>query len=309
MYKSNIPSSFLNLISMLKKKIVLLAMAPIIFAINSCVAINYSESKTKSSTTETTVSSKQALSVSTQEAVQEALAKMSPSEEKMLKNCLGGIAASGAGEYKTAIQFYTECLSVLPKEGSEYPAILMYRGFAYYSDGMSKKAIDDYNQSIASQSKGIHSKDTYIRRGDAYSQLGDRNTAIKDYTKAIELDSASAVAYNARARVYSELKKHTQAISDYTKVLKIDPDYLHGYINRGLALSSIGNEKEAIEDYNKAIGLDVNYAAAYYNRALSQSALSNKKAAKIDFQKAADLYLKDGNSVDAQDALNKIKTL
>ena len=58
------------------------------------------------------------------------------------------------------------------------------------------------------------------------SSLGKPEEAIKDYTKAIELDPKDAEAYNNRGTEFSSLGKSEEAIKDYTKAIELNPQYM-----------------------------------------------------------------------------------
>lgn len=134
--------------------------------------------------------------------------------------------------------------------------------------------------------------------------------AITDCSKAIKINPQYANAYNARGDAYYGQGKYELAIADYNKAIELKYDPLSQvYNNRGITYYQQGNYQQAIADYNKAIQIDPNYAEAYYYRGLSRSYLREKQAAIQDLKKAADLYKKQGNIKDSQDALEKIKEL
>ncbi len=85
------------------------------------------------------------------------------------------------------------------------------------------------------------------------------------------------------------------------------------YYNRGISYYSQGNYQQAIEDFTKALSINSNSAIAYAYRADSydnlRDDLRNPKQAIADYQKAAELYKKQGNTKDYQDALVRIKEL
>ena len=49
------------------------------------------------------------------------------------------------------------------------------------------------------------------------------DSAIRDYTKAIELDPKFVDAYNNRGLSYDNKKEYDSAIRDYTKAIELDP--------------------------------------------------------------------------------------
>ena len=81
----------------------------------------------------------------------------------------------------------------------------------------------------------------YIERGDAKAQESDLIGAIKDYTKAIEIDPENAYSYQLRAEIRSESKDHKSAIEDYTRVIEIDPENCYAYFSRAYEKDKLGN--------------------------------------------------------------------
>ena len=76
--------------------------------------------------------------------------------------------------------------------------------------------------------------------------------AIKDYSKAIELNPISAEAYNNRGTAYRELKQWERAIEDYNKAIELNPNYTEAYWNRGIAYPETGQYDESVRDMKKA---------------------------------------------------------
>ena len=66
----------------------------------------------------------------------------------------------------------------------------------------------------------------YNNRGNAFAKLGWKEEAIKDYTKAIELNPEYALAYNNRGKALEDLGERAEAIKDYTKAIELDPQYI-----------------------------------------------------------------------------------
>ena len=89
---------------------------------------------------------------------------------------------------------------------------------------------------------------------------------LADYTKAIELDPKSAMAYINRGVAYAKLKQYEKAIADFTRAIELDPKSASVYIRRGYAYVQLNQYDKAITDYNRAIELDPKSAKAYNNR-------------------------------------------
>lgn len=69
-----------------------------------------------------------------------------------------------------------------------------------------------------------------MNKGHASSKEGDYKTAIKNYSKAIELDTANAEAYFAKGTVKLKDSKFDEAVSDFEKALLFEP-----YFERALS--------------------------------------------------------------------------
>jgi len=88
----------------------------------------------------------------------------------------------------------------------------------------------------------------YMERASVYAQQRDYDNAIKDYSKAIELDSSLVEAYNNRGVIYTVTGDYDKAIADFDHVLQANPDYIPGYNNRSVVYVIQG-------DFEHAIGL------------------------------------------------------
>jgi len=60
-----------------------------------------------------------------------------------------------------------------------------------------------------------------------------------DYTRAIELDSSYADAYNNRGYTYYMQEEYELAIADYDRAIELDPKHPLAYANRVQATQKI----------------------------------------------------------------------
>jgi tetratricopeptide (TPR) repeat protein len=156
----------------------------------------------------------------------------------------------------------------------------------------------------------------------ALHRAGDLNRAVEGYTKAIEIDPKSAVAYNLRGNAFAGLQYFNLGIADQSRAIRIDPKFADALMARGLLMRTRGNFNGAISDFSRVIKLtddpsalfqrglsylgkdDVrraigdftkvieaapNVADAYHQRALAYSRLGDAKRAKADHAKALTL--------------------
>ncbi len=163
----------------------------------------------------------------------------------------------------------------------------------YTNSGNRRSQNGDYLGAIKDYTKAIQLDPDYVaaynNRGSSLDDLGRYEEAIKDYTKAIQLDPDYVAAYNNRGSSLDDLGRYEEAIKDYTKAIQLDPDYDAAYNNRGVSFDNLGRYNEAIKDYTKAIQLDPDYVAAYNNRGVSFDNLGRYEEAIKDYTKAIQL--------------------
>jgi len=164
-------------------------------------------------------------------------------------------------------------------------AHFFYLGYALYEQ-------KDFENSIKAYSTSLELNEyagAYYNRGLAYAKQQRYNEAIKDFDKAIKLNSDYAEAYVGRGLAYAEQQKYDKAIEDYNKAIKLNPDDAKAYYNRGLAYVELGEHERAIKDFDKAIKLNSDDAKAYYNRGIAYAGLGEYNRAIEDFNKAIKL--------------------
>ncbi|MEG3938301.1 tetratricopeptide repeat protein [Microcoleus sp. S36b_A3] len=100
------------------------------------------------------------------------------------------------------------------------------------------------------------------------------------------------------------------AIADYTAAIRLNPNYAQAYNKLGIIHGrNLKDYPAAKADFDRAIEINPNYGDAYYNRARVREFLEDKPGAIADYHKAADLYQKDGNTNDYQDAIKHLEML
>jgi tetratricopeptide (TPR) repeat protein len=120
----------------------------------------------------------------------------------------------------------------------------------------------------------------FFTHGVAHEKRGDLEWAVDDYTHAIRLKPAFALAYKNRALAYEAIAiqyddraGYDRAIADLSSAIQLKPDYTLAYNKRAGAYSNrarFRNNKHdyalAVADYTRAIALAPQYAEAYAGR-------------------------------------------
>ncbi|MEK7432113.1 MAG: tetratricopeptide repeat protein, partial [Cyanobacteriota bacterium] len=83
--------------------------------------------------------------------------------------------------------------------------------------------------------------------------------AVNDYTKVINLKPTAKVYHN-RGSSYAQLKDYESAIKDFTKALELSDIESETYYLRGFSYESIDQKEKSVADYEKACKL--NYTTA-----------------------------------------------
>ncbi len=131
--------------------------------------------------------------------------------------------------------------------------------------------------------------DAHYNRAWLMEFKGDLEGALKDYSRATELNKKHVDAYYNRGLVYVKMKKYEEAIKDFSEVLKTNPRSLDAMVNRANAYLAQGKTGPALRDYNDAIKIKPRDGDLYYNRAAAYHASGDDEKAKEDHQKAEEL--------------------
>jgi tetratricopeptide (TPR) repeat protein len=190
------------------------------------------------------------------------------------------------GNYKDAIRDYDKAIELDTYDKDSY----YRRGLAYLSLGNPRQAIKDIDKAIKGDMESIKFNEIFI----------DPDTGRKNSSYGKKLLENMGMKYMNRGNAYSDLSNYKQAIKDYSKAIELNPKSDISYYNRGIAYYKLGNKNKAISDYSKAIEVNPLYAHAYFIRGLFYGSLGNRNQADKDCKIAARLGHKE-----AQDYLTE----
>lgn len=159
-----------------------------------------------------------------------------------------------------------------------------HEGLEVLKEKEYKKAIELFNESIK------HNKlyaEAYYNRGVAKSRLKDYKGALKDYNKAIDLDSK---AKKESAQIKAGDPRYNRTLSGEKYPLLLPLNSLGNvYYNRGIAKDKLNDYTGAIEDYNKTIELDPKNTDAYNSLCKIEALHGSSNEALKDCDRAINL--------------------
>ncbi len=162
----------------------------------------------------------------------------------------------------------------------------------------------DYSSSAAGKS----SQD-FFSRGLSKSKSKQYQKAIKEFSKAIELDPSFIDAYLKRCEMRYKLGDNQGVLDDCYRIIQISPSVPKAYYYQGRARFSLGYSQAAVDSHSEAIRQDKNYAQAYYYRGIAYQDIKDNSLAVEDWNIASQLFQKEGNKDAYQLTQKKIKSI
>jgi tetratricopeptide (TPR) repeat protein len=135
--------------------------------------------------------------------------------------------------------------------------------------------------------------------GIELASAGQTSEAIAQYKTAIALDPNYPHAHNNLGFEFEHLGQIEPALAEYRTAVQIDPKYVEAELNWGNALLSLGKNEEAISHYQRAASLDPKHEGAQFNWGVALMRLGRTSEAVQHFSSAMEL---DPTDADAQNA-------
>jgi len=161
------------------------------------------------------------------------------------------------------------------------------RGLIYESMGRAADALRDYSRAIEIDD-GCFS--AHYHRAVVQGRVKLFKAALADYTKAIELSPKSQAAYLGRAGVYEVLESFSSAIADYTSAISLPSPPSEAYARRGECRRKMGDYAGAAEDFLTVTQLDPRNSDAYESLGRCRAKLKKLDDAMACYSKAIELY-------------------
>ncbi len=146
----------------------------------------------------------------------------------------------------------------------------------------------------------------WIDKGMAKAKVGDYVEAIAAFTKAIEANPISAIAYRQRGVAYYDAGRIHDAISDYTQAIELHPEDFAAHYGRAIARLALKNYTGALSDIEVALRVNGQHAAGQRLRGTLCRKLDDIPEAIASFKQAAQLYLDRKDKENCQACLTAI---
>lgn len=177
---------------------------------------------------------------------------------------------------------------------------------AYFFMGVNFEELGDINRAINAfqESSEIDPEmiDTWIKLGQLHASI-DGQLAEAFFDNAIEVDSTSTIALNAKAEYLWNQDQPEAALDIYQTAIRKDPMGHTSYYNAGLVLLELDQLQEAYDHFSMAIENSPLYSAAYFYRGYAAEQLGKIDQAREDYRHTAAL---SPSYEPAQEALERL---
>ena len=184
-----------------------------------------------------------------------------------------GMQHYSANTFDLAIIEFTSAIDIFP----EYADAYLERGNCYDNKGDDEKALENYLQASAYDEKYLIFTYGYECASDKIKNYDD---AIIAFSRCIELETNTFIAYCMRGNSYCGKENYEKAISDYNAAIRISPNIFQPYFSRASMNTALMNFDLAILDYEKSVELCPDYHLAYYALSVLYQMKGNTKKAK-----------------------------
>jgi eukaryotic-like serine/threonine-protein kinase len=114
---------------------------------------------------------------------------------------------------------------------------------------------------------------------DFLAGRGRLEDALREMTRAHELDPLSPIVSVETAWVLALLRRGGEALAHVDAVLRDDPGFAHAYVVRGLVLQSLGDHRAAIAAHRKAMEIGGFYSFSYSALICAYAAVGEREEA------------------------------
>jgi tetratricopeptide (TPR) repeat protein len=123
--------------------------------------------------------------------------------------------------------------------------------------GVTLRLAQRYTESMASCDESIRLQPEnatfYLARGATLEELASEEAALRNYSRAAELDPDLLMARQQRARLYRQRRQFPEALEDLNYILGREPRSEEVWNLRAIVKSEFGDHSGAIDDSSRAV--------------------------------------------------------
>lgn len=149
---------------------------------------------------------------------------------------------------------------LLVGQGEETASLRWMLGCEYLDQGNYDNAVHEFLRAVELDEA---SAPAWQGMGRAYRRMGNFAKAEKAFRRTLELDRR-VENFVYLANVLRNLKRYEEATDACEEAVKIDPQYEEAYLNLGMNLHAQGSYDSAVSALRTAVRLDPDYADAYF---------------------------------------------
>jgi tetratricopeptide (TPR) repeat protein len=213
-----------------------------------------------------------------------------------------GILLDGLRRHDEAEKEYKESLRINPDDAEvHYTLGLLFEELERYDE-----AEKEYKESLR-----INPDDAEVNytQGLLLDGLERYDEAEKEYKAALRINPDDAEVHYNLGILLDGLKRYDEAEKEYKESLRINPDDPEAHNNLGNLLDGLKRYDEAEKEYREALRINPDYAEVHYNFGILLADLNRKGQAKKQFEIAVDLFRKQREEKEAQEAEELLKDL
>ncbi len=151
------------------------------------------------------------------------------------------------------------------------------------------EAISFFDKSLKTNPDNVAA---YLGKSKASLQLGNLDKALEEANKAIQM-KPSAQAFGQKAIIEKVQGKTEEAMKDFSKAIDLDKNFAWAYAQRADMYSRMKDQEKALQDVNKAIQIKSDFVDAIRLRAWVHNRNGKCKEASADFMAAEKLSPKN----------------
>ena len=204
---------------------------------------------------------------------------MTSYSDQMAQDALGNaIDLLSNGNYKRAIQEFQRSIALSPYNENIVDTY-DYMATAYLQLGDTRGAERAYKTAL---SLDPQREDIYLNLGNLYYDGKDFDQAKKTYENAVKA-YPSAETYYSLAHCCLGMDRLDEAEQNFRKVISMEPESENGYYGLGMTYAKQGEYKEAIQQFEKSLEINSDFDDA-------RAELGYASVDMGDFEKAEEQY-------------------